>query len=198
MDKGAIAGYFDGLASHWDEDLKTDDAKINLILDKAGVKRGSAVLDVACGTGVLFPYYLSRDVKRVTGVDISREMLKVAAGKFSDSRISLLCGDVEALTPDDEYDCCVIYNAFPHFPDPEALILSLSSWIRPGGRLTVAHGMGLEHLHRIHAGSALLYSREMLPANELASLMSKLFEVDVTISDEGKYIVSGSLIKANG
>ena len=45
--------------------------KISTILDYAGIEAGP-FLDVACGTGVLFPYYLARDVKQITGVDISR------------------------------------------------------------------------------------------------------------------------------
>lgn len=46
---------------------------IRTILDNAGIRAGVDVLDVACGTGVLFPDYLARDVHSVTGVDIARK-----------------------------------------------------------------------------------------------------------------------------
>ena len=41
-----------------------------------GYKKGRDILDVACGTGVLFPYYYEKGVASVTGIDISGEMVK--------------------------------------------------------------------------------------------------------------------------
>ena len=49
-----------------------------MILDNGGIKEDIHVLDVACGTGVLFPDYLKRKVASVTGVDISQKMAKIA------------------------------------------------------------------------------------------------------------------------
>ena len=81
MNKQEIAAFFDRYASRWDEHLVTDDAKMQTILDAAGVGEHTAVLDVACGTGVLFPYYLAREVAAVTAVDLSPEMARIAAEK---------------------------------------------------------------------------------------------------------------------
>ena len=58
------------------------DRKISIILDNACVGAGSRVLDVACGTGVLTPDYLARDVASVTAVDISPEMIRRARDKL--------------------------------------------------------------------------------------------------------------------
>ena len=76
------------------------DGIISQILDGAGVREGVRVLDVACGTGVLFPDYLARGVASVTGVDISPEMVKIAREKFTRRNIEVLCADVEALPLD--------------------------------------------------------------------------------------------------
>ena len=127
MNKRDIIAYFDRRASDWDRHMVTDDGKITAILNAAGVCANASVLDVACGTGVLFPYYLRRNVSRITGVDISAEMVRIAAGKCRDPRVEVLCGDIEALPVHRQYDCCVVYNAFPHFPDPERLIRSLAA-----------------------------------------------------------------------
>ena len=144
MNKKEIIAYFDRCAPQWDARMVTDDGKINGILDAAGVREHDVVLDVACGTGVLFPYYLNRNVARVIGVDISPEMAKIAASKLHDPRIEVLCGDMETIPVRMQCDCCVIYNAFPHFEEPERLVERLAQWVKPGGRLTVAHSMGLE------------------------------------------------------
>ena len=64
------------------------------------------VLDVACGTGVLFPDYLARDVHSVTGVDIAPEMARRAAEKFPDARVTVRCGDIETVPLPQPFDCC--------------------------------------------------------------------------------------------
>ena len=191
--KEEIEAYFDRWAARWDAGMKKDDRIIGFILDAAGVKAGASVLDVACGTGVLFPYYLERGVCRVTGVDHSGEKVRTGAGKFPDSRIRVVRGDMEALKPDGKYDVCVIYNAFPHFSDPRQLARNLSAWIRPGGRLTVAHGMSLEALHRHHAGSAAAVSAKMPDPEGLKRLLEPWFDVDTAMADGEKYVVSGAL-----
>lgn len=114
------------------------EAIIDKILDNAGVKAGSRVLDVACGTGVLIPDYLKREVASVTGVDISPEMIKIAVETHKAENIHFICGDVEELNFGEAFDAIVIYNAFPHFPDAERLIARLSNALAPGGILTAA------------------------------------------------------------
>ncbi len=124
MEKADIIAFFDREASHWDAETVKDDAIIGKILDGAGLKAGMDVLDVACGTGVMIPYYLERNAGSVTAIDISPEMARIAAKKFPEVRV--ICGDAETAVFDREFDCVMVYNAFPHFPDPEALIRRLS------------------------------------------------------------------------
>jgi demethylmenaquinone methyltransferase/2-methoxy-6-polyprenyl-1,4-benzoquinol methylase len=196
MHKEAVATFFDNLAPQWDDNLVIDDVKINFILDIAGVHTGTTVLDVACGTGVLFPYYLSRNISKVTGVDLSHEMVDFALRKAKDQRIQVFCGDIETIDILGLYDCCVVYNSFPHFSNPTKLIEKLAEWIKPNGRLTVAHSMSMEDLKRCHNGEASKISIELLPIPDLKEIFSKWFDVNVAISDDEKYIVSGSLRQA--
>ena len=155
MEKKEIIAFFDRLAPGWDADMIRHDGIISQILDGAGVREGVRVLDVACGTGVLFPDYLARGVASVTGVDISPEMVKIAREKFTRRNIEVLCADVEELPLERKFDCVVVYNAFPHFPDPEKLIRILTGHLADGGRLTVAHGMSRAAIDHHHEGTAV-------------------------------------------
>ena len=92
MEKKDVAEFFDRCAPWWDSDLIRNEAVIQLILDNSGLTGGMDVLDVACGTGVLFPDYLKRGVESLTAIDISPEMAKIAAAKFPEARV--ICGDV--------------------------------------------------------------------------------------------------------
>ena len=160
------------------------------ILDNAGVRPGIQVLDVACGTGVLFPDYFRRGVAGVTGIDISPEMAARARAKFPQANV--LTGDVETASFDGPFDLVMVYNAFPHFPDPEHLIRVLSGLVRAGGRLSVAHGMSRAALAKHHADRASAVSIDLIDENTLAGLMAPWFDVDVAISDERMYQVCGT------
>lgn len=191
MDKKQVAEFFDNLAEVWDVDMIKNQSKIDDILDKAEVTEGEYVLDVACGTGVLIPDYIKRNVSKCVAIDISDKMIEKAKGKFSGYKnVELLCGDAEAFDFKDEFDCIVIYNAFPHFVDRDKLFKNLLKCLRTDGRITVAHGMGREALIRHHSGSAKNVSTVLPEIEEMVRLMSKYFDVDVSISTDDIYIAS--------
>lgn len=189
MEKKAIADFFDKCAPWWDADMVRNEAVIQTILTCGGIRAGADVLDVACGTGVLFPDYLDRGVSSVTGIDISPEMVKIASGKFPE--VKVICGDVEETEFDRQFDCIMVYNAFPHFPNPKRLISVLAGLCKPGGRLSVAHGMSREALQAHHSGRASNVSIDLLHEQELAAIFGRWFDVDVIISTEQMYQVSG-------
>jgi demethylmenaquinone methyltransferase/2-methoxy-6-polyprenyl-1,4-benzoquinol methylase len=98
MNKNDVIAFFDRLAPGWDADVIRSDVIISKILDGAQVQEYKDVLDVACGTGVLFPDYLARNVNSLTAIDIAPEMVKIAKGKFPE--VTVLCGDVEHMAFD--------------------------------------------------------------------------------------------------
>ena len=189
MNKQDIISFFDRLAPQWDADMIRDDRIISTILDNAGVSEGKHILDVACGTGVLFDDYLSRKVASVTAIDISAEMVKLAKAKSS--QVNVICGDVETVDFGRKFDAIVVYNAFPHFPNGENLIRTLSRLLRPGGTLTIAHGMSRAAIDRHHSGSASKVSVGLIHEDTLAELFSKYLTVTTKISNDTMYQVVG-------
>ena len=189
MEKEDIITFFDKCAPWWDTDMVRHEDLITAILDNGGIKEGIHVLDVACGTGVLFPDYLSRNVASVTGIDISPEMAKIATEKFPE--VKVICGDVETAEFSRKFDAIMVYNAFPHFPNPAHLIKVLAGLVKTGGKLSVAHGMSRAQLTSHHAGRASLVSIDLLHEKELAALMEPYFDVDVIISNDRMYQVAG-------
>lgn len=194
MDKQKIISFFDRLSSNWDEQLETDGNKINTILDRAGVKKGASVLDVACGTGVLFPFYLERGVKRITGVDISPKMVSLAKSKFASfPETDVINADAEAYSFDKDYDCCMVFNAFPHFCNPKGLIINLKSALKQGGTLTVAHDRGRKALDSHHKSEAAEVSQGLMSETELAALFEECgFKNIFTKATDEIYIVTGT------
>ena len=192
MEKKDIIEFFDRCAPTWDAEMIKSDVKIGRILDNAEVGAGMDVLDVACGTGVMFDYYLQREVASVTGIDISPEMARIAVEKYrEEDRVQVICGDVEEYGFGRRFDRIVVYNAFPHFPYPKRLIKTLAGLLKVGGRLTVAHGMSREAIDGHHKGAASKVSNGLMSAEELKRIFDAHFTVEVVISNDHMYQVSG-------
>lgn len=191
MNKKDVIDFFNEQASCWDEQMIRYDDVIYQILDNAQVTEGKRILDVACGTGVLIPDYLERKVESVTAIDISTEMIKIAKDKFKQEKVEFICGDIETAEFSDAFDSVVVYNAFPHFGDPQLLIDKLVGMLRDNGRLTIAHGMSREQINQCHAGKAKKVSLGLMDIEELEKLFPSHIEIEVKISDDKMYQIVG-------
>ncbi len=186
-----VIGFFDSKAPGWDADMKRNESAIVRILDNARIDEGVSVLDVATGTGVLIPDYLSRKVSSVTAIDISPEMIKVAIGKFAGKGVSFVCGDAAKTDFGRLFDRVVIFNAFPHFADQENLIEKMSALLTPGGYFTVCHDLGKKLLDEHHKNVADTVSVHLMEAENLAAIFAKHLEVTCVVSEDDMYQVVG-------
>ena len=192
MEKKDIIEFFDRCAPSWDAEMIKNDRIIGKILDNVEVGPDMDVLDVACGTGVMFDYYIERGVASVTGIDISPEMAKIAQKKFEkEPKVQVICGDVEEYDFGRKFDRIVVYNAFPHFPYPKRLIKILAGLLKEDGRLSVAHGMSREAIDGHHSGHASKVSNGLMAAESLKRIFDAHFDVEVVISNRRMYQVSG-------
>lgn len=96
---------------------------------------GGDALDVACGTGDMVVELLRRGAK-VTGVDLSQEMLAIAERKVPEARFML--ADAEALPFEtgsfDTVTCAFGVRNFVHL---ELGLAEMLRVLRPGGRLVI-------------------------------------------------------------
>ena len=194
MEKKEIIDFFARLAPGWDDRNSKNSEIIGIILDNAGIDAGTDVLDVACGTGILIPDYLDRGAASVTAVDITPEMAEIAAKKFTQENVKVICGDAAETDFGKKFDSIVVYNAFPHFPDQEYMIYRLACALKQGGILTVAHGMSRDAVNSHHAGVSHV-SRSLVTGEELAGMFGRYLTVTAVIDDERMYQVAGKLEK---
>ena len=109
------------------------------LADAARIGPGDRVLDVACGTGVLTREAAGRigPTGTVTGLDLSPEMLAVAARLSPGLRWQQ--GSAESLPfPDGSFDAVVSQFGLMFFPDQVAALREMMRVLAPGGRLAVA------------------------------------------------------------
>ena len=106
----------------------------------AGVKPGQAVLDVACGTGVV-AITAARVGARVCGLDLTPPLLEVARenAAIAGVEIDFREGDAEELPyVDAEFD--VVLSQFGHMfaPRPDVVIAEMLRVLKPGGIIAFA------------------------------------------------------------
>lgn len=143
--------FFDAVAADWDRISPHDPAKLERILALGGPREGDRVLDLGCGTGVLFGQLLDRigPEGRLDALDLSEAMLAVAATKVRDPRLRLIQADVLEFDNPGAYDSLVAYSCLPHLGSPGSLFRRAALLLRRGGLLLIAHSEGRE---RINAG----------------------------------------------
>ncbi|MEZ5427609.1 MAG: class I SAM-dependent methyltransferase [Pyrinomonadaceae bacterium] len=115
------------------------------VADEAGIEDGQAVLDVACGTGVLAREAFSRVGPKgsVTGIDINDGMLAVAEKK--EPGINWQKAPAESLPFENEsFDRVVSQFGLMFFVDRVASVGEMYRVLKPGGRLAVAVWDSLE------------------------------------------------------
>src|SRR5215475_9927465 len=108
---------------------------------------GGRVLEVGVGTGISLPYY-SRHC-RVTGIDISEPMLRVARQRVLDDRLEhverLELMDAERLTfPDASFDVVVAQYVVNTVPNPEAALDEFLRVLKPGGEIVLLNRVGAD------------------------------------------------------
>ncbi len=102
----ALAEYYDRLTGDVDYDKWADYIERHFRRLKRPVR---SVAELACGTGTL-AVLLARRGYRVTAMDLSPEMLSVAAGKREGLDVTLVCQDMSRLRlpqPADAVICCL-------------------------------------------------------------------------------------------
>ena len=111
------------------------------MLDAAGVREGSAVLDVAAGAGgqTLTAARRVGPTGRVVATDISPEILAYAEREAHAAGldwVEVQVVDGERLdVPPGSFDAVISRVGFIYFPDQQAAFAGMMSALRPGGRL---------------------------------------------------------------
>jgi 2-polyprenyl-3-methyl-5-hydroxy-6-metoxy-1,4-benzoquinol methylase len=132
----AIERDFDRLAL-FDEDGWTVNSHYHDFLLRHVPANCERVLEIGCGTGA-FSRALARQAKRVTAIDLSSEMIRVAVSRSPQlPQIEFEVADVMTrVLPNSQFDCIATIATLHHLSHAD-LLLRLKDTLRPGGKLIV-------------------------------------------------------------
>ncbi len=108
------------------------------IMDLLAPERHDRILDVGCGTGIFTENYLQQGA-RVTGVDLSLEMLRYSVRKPGLGRLLPAVADMRRLPfADGTFDKTVSITALEFVADGRRAVQELLRVTRKGGRMVIA------------------------------------------------------------
>ncbi len=119
---------------------------------------GARVLEVGVGTGLALPHYAPE--KRITGIDLSTDMLLRARARVAAERIkgveALLEMDAEATAfADGSFDIAVAMFVASVVPNPRRLLAEMRRVVRPGGQILFVNHFAAERGPRWWAERAM-------------------------------------------
>jgi ubiquinone/menaquinone biosynthesis C-methylase UbiE len=121
-------------ANYTKSTFHTSAVRLQEVIDLVRPKRGDLALDVATGTGNT-AFALAPHVRRVIGLDLTREMLTEArrvAGERAIVNVDWVIGDAAHLPfQDDTFDVYVVRAAPHHFSDVDAFLAEAYRVLKP-------------------------------------------------------------------
>jgi demethylmenaquinone methyltransferase/2-methoxy-6-polyprenyl-1,4-benzoquinol methylase len=186
--------FFDALAAEWDLMFTAEDLeRLSYIVGNLGVKKGMDVLDLGCGTGILFDM-LRRKVTEtgsVTGVDFSYQMAQQAHRNFPFPNVNVVDADATRLPfADSSFDMVVAFSAFPHFSDQQTAISETHRVLKNNGRFFIIHLISSKELNEVHHRIGGAVGHDTIPPEKrLRSMLNSSKFNDISIEDHsGLYL----------
>jgi len=196
MSHDAHQSHYDQLAADWDLRFTAVDLDfLTYEVDRFGVKPGMDIVDLGCGTGILFDLLRRRvgESGTVTGVDFSFEMAFKALKNFPFPNVNVVDGDVTQLPlQSDRFDMAVSFSAFCNFSDKAKSTREIHRILRNGSRFHVIHLFSSKELsERHHRLGGVIECDELPNEAEMKAMLTEGGFGDVSITDKpGLYLAS--------
>jgi ubiquinone/menaquinone biosynthesis C-methylase UbiE len=130
----------DSYERYWRRQLQP---AIDGVLERANLRQGESVVDVACGTGmVALPAAAAvGSTGRVLATDLSPKMidaLQARAWECGLTHVEVAAIDAEQLDADGEFDVALCSLGLMYVPSPADAVAAMHRAVRPGGRIVVS------------------------------------------------------------
>jgi ubiquinone/menaquinone biosynthesis C-methylase UbiE len=188
--------YYESYADEWDKMFTAEDLEIlSFLIDSFNIKQGSKIVDLGCGTGVLFDL-LRRKVGEnglIIGVDFCPKMTNKAKQNFPFETISEVDADVEYLPlKPGIFDSAISFAAFAHFTDPHKVMLEVSRVLKEGGSFHIIHLYSSRELEEYHHKTGGPVANDHLPnRKDMIALFEHGNFENIKITDHpGLYLAS--------
>lgn len=187
--------YFNAQSSEWNARAIGDPDQISRLLSRLEWHHCHRILDLGCGTGVLFPFLtnLAHQNATILALDFAEEMIQAAA-KHPMDRIQLLCGCARylPLLPN-TIDRILAFHVWPHILGQEKALQECWRILKPQGDLVIMHLCGSREINAIHQTiGGPVRNHTLASASHIAAmLLCANFQIADAIDRSDEYFVRG-------
>ncbi len=116
---------------------KAQENLIKLLVEKAGIRPGSQVLDVGCGLGGSSVWLAKNLGAKTTGITISPVQLEMARKLAEDRKVEskFLLMDAQQMEFSQSFDIIWLVAALTHFPDQRGFIVRSGKFLNHRGKI---------------------------------------------------------------
>jgi ubiquinone/menaquinone biosynthesis C-methylase UbiE len=169
--------YFGSFAEEWDKNFTAEDLEIlSDLINSIEIKSGDKIVDLGCGTGILFDLLRRKigDSGIVVGIDFSSRMSKRARRNFPFDNCLPFNADAHNLPlKTNSFNLVISFAAFAHFTEHGKVIAEVSRILKKDGGFHIIHLLGSQELAKHHHYAGGPVAMDHLPPREN---MIKLFE----------------------
>lgn len=109
--------------------------RLDIITRMVDARSGDRILEVGCGGGHVLRLFPNG---RLTGVDVSQEMIARATRNLAGYDVTLLTGDLEDVGLEEgSFDAVVCTEVLEHVVDPERVLTQIARVARRGARVVI-------------------------------------------------------------
>jgi len=182
--------YLESQAEHWDRRSHRGSRKLRCILRMCDLHTGQRILNVSCGSGILFPGLLIHDPSLVMGIDTSESLTDKARQKYQDKRLRIVTADFYQLQAG-SFDRIIINNNL-NFNDQERFVKQISDLLVADGRFVVTNNKGRENVNAVYRErGAAKYDIPFKPNAMEYNWFDPYFILDGCVDTSDLYILTG-------
>jgi len=172
---GKIAGYYDIIFGNWIKKIQIKTIKL------AEINNKSRILDAGCGTGNFLSLLENYNIGAY-GIDISKEMIKIAKKKLKKPKLKI--SSAERLNFKSNYfDYIFSIDAFHHFYNKEKAMKSFYRVLKDNGKLIIVDvnfGIFLNKIFKkLEPGNNGIYSKSEMKSIFLRYKLRKIEQRNV-------------------
>ena len=188
-------GYFNDVAEQWSARQTPEQAKIARLLSRLDWSCCETILDLGCGTGVLFPFFEQMTNRRakVFAVDAAEFMVREAA-HIKNGKIKLLCGCARYLPfGNNSMDRIIAFHVLPHVQGKQLALRECWRILKPDGELAIIHLHSSEEINSIHETiGGMVKDHKLPPVEQVCRLLEQSnFKIKAAVDQSGEYFIRG-------
>jgi len=181
MEKPTLEKFYNKVAPEYDHirfkrtlDKIIDDIQKRMVLKFMGNLQNKPIIDIGCGTGRL-SIVLAKNGAKVTGIDISQEMIKIAKKRYEENKnINFARRDIEEF-PSEFFKGAVSMRVVWHLENPLKLLKEINRILKPNSYFVIDFPNKLGHwnlvskiIRRKHTVPTFFYSEK-----EIRNILSR-------------------------